>query len=166
MKKIIAAISSLLCSLLLFACNGRVIEDFGLEKLSVGVSTEADVRREMGAPEKVWDEAEGARTLEYPKGPEGHRTFMVHLDPQGIYQGYTQVLTAENFAVIKVGMSREQVRRALGKPLTVVKFTLKNEEVWDWLYLEDSTTERYFNVHFDMDSGTVTRTSVSDPVEG
>lgn len=166
MKKTIATLSSLLCSLLLFACNGRALDDFGLEKLSAGISTEADVQRAMGAPEKVWQEANGAHTLEYPKGPEGHRTFMVRLDAQGIYQGYTQVLTVENFATVKAGMSQDEIRRKLGKPRTVVNFALKNEQVWDWLYLEDATTERYFNVHFDMASGVVVRTSISDPIEG
>ena len=166
MKKIIATISGLLCSLLMFGCNGRVVEDFGLEKLSKGVSTETDVRIAMGEPAMVWNAENGMRTLEYPKGPEGHRTFMVNLDAQGIYQTYTQVLTQQNFATIKAGMSRDQVRRILGKPRTVVKFGLKNEEVWDWRYLEGPTTERFFNVHFDVDTGSVTQTSVTDPVRG
>lgn len=166
MKKIIAAFSGLLCSLLMFGCNGRVVEDFGLEKLSKGISTEADVRSAMGEPAMVWAEDNGSRTLEYPKGPEGHRTFMVNLDAQGIFQAYTQVLTPQNFATIKAGMSRDQVRRILGKPRTIVKFGLKNEEVWDWRYLEGPTTERFFNVHFDVDTGSVTQTSVTDPIRG
>ncbi len=166
MKKMIATISGLLCSLLMFGCNGRVVEDFGLEKLSKGVSTEADVRSAMGEPAMVWNAENGMRTLEYPKGPEGHRTFMVNLDAQGIFQAYTQVLTQQNFATIRAGMSRGQVRRILGKPRTVVKFGLKNEEVWDWRYLEGPANERFFNVHFDVNSGSVTQTSVTDPVDG
>jgi outer membrane protein assembly factor BamE (lipoprotein component of BamABCDE complex) len=57
-------------------------------------------------------------------------------------------------------MSRDEVRRLLGKPRTVAQFKLKNEEVWDWLYL-DRTEQRLFNVHFDMASGKVTGTSTS-----
>lgn len=166
MKNFLRALFSFACGLLMFGCNGRVIEDFGLEKLSKGMSTEADVRSAMGEPEMIWQDDNGSHTLEYPKGPEGHRTFMVELDAQGIFQTYVQVLRPENFATIKPGMSRDQVRRILGKPRTVVKFGLKNEEVWDWRYLEGPTTERFFNVHFDDASGTVTQTSVTDPVRG
>lgn len=166
MNNFLRALFSFVCGLLMFGCNGRVVEDFGLEKLSKGISTEADVRSAMGEPAMIWPEDNGTRTLEYPKGPEGHRTFMVNLDAQGIFQAYTQVLTQQNFATIKAGMSRDQVRRILGKPRTIVKFGLKNEEVWDWRYLEGPTTERFFNVHFDANSGTVTQTSVTDPVKG
>lgn len=147
--------------MLMFGCNGRTVEDFGLEKLKLGISTETDVRREMGPPEKVWDEADGSRTLEYPKGPEGHRAFMIRLDQQGIYQSYEQVLTAKNFATITVGMSQHEIRRKFGKPRSIVLLALKNETVWDWLYLDESQAEKLFNVHFDADDK-VTHTSVSD----
>lgn len=144
----------------MFGCNGRAVEDFGLEKLKVGISTETDVRREMGAPEKVWDEADGSRTLEYPKGPEGHRTFMIHLDQQGIYQSYRQVLTAKNFATMSVGMSQDDIRRQLGKPRSIVHLALKNETVWDWLYLDEGGAELLFNAHFDT-NGKLAQTSTS-----
>lgn len=163
MKNFLRALSGFVCGLLMLGCNGRAIEDFGLEKLIKGMSSEADVRSAMGEPAMIWPEDNGARTLEYPKGPAGHRTFMVNLDAQGVFQAYTQVLTPENFATIEAGMDRDQVRRKLGKPRTIVKFALKNEEVWDWRYLEGPATERFFNVHFDIDSGKVARTSVSDP---
>jgi len=166
MKNFLRALFTFVCGLLMFGCNGRVVEDFGLEKLSKGVSTETDVRIAMGEPAMVWNAENGMRTLEYPKGPEGHRTFMVNLDEQGIFQNYTQALTQQNFATIKAGMDRDQVRRILGKPRTVVKFGLKNEEVWDWRYLEGPANERFFNVHFDVNSGSVTQTSVTDSMQG
>lgn len=155
-----ATLSGLLCSVLMFGCNGRTVEDFGLEKLKAGISTETDVRREMGAPEKVWDEADGSRTLEYPKGPEGPRTFMIRLDQQGVYQGYQQVLTAKNFATMTVGMSQDEIRRKFGKPRSIVHLALKDETVWDWLYLDEGGAERLFNAHFDA-NGKLTQTSTS-----
>jgi hypothetical protein len=168
MKKILQALSGLLCGLLMFGCNqhGQPIEDFGIEKLTKGVSTEADVRAAMGEPEKVWDDGNGARTLEYPRGPAGHRTWMIALDAAGIMRDYRQVLTQENFAQVRIGMTRDEVRRLLGKPRSTVDFPLKNEAVWDWRYLESPGTERLFNVHFDRNSGLVTGTSVSDEVMG
>jgi hypothetical protein len=168
MKNFMRALFGLICGLLMFGCdqNGRPIEEFGLEKLTKDVSTEADVRAAMGAPDTVWEEDNGARTLEYPKGPAGHRTWMFDIDAGGTLRNYTQVLTEENFATITAGMTRDAVRRKLGKPRTVVEFPLKNEAVWDWRYQQTPGTERLFNVHFDRDSGRVTRTSVSDESPG
>jgi len=167
MKRFLAGLSGFLCSLLMLGCNqhGRPIEDFGIEKLTKGVSTEADVRQAMGEPEMVWNEQD-MRTFEYPKGPEGHRTWMVELDAMGIVREYRQTLTDENFANIRAGMTRDEVRRLLGKPRSIAAFPLKNEEVWDWRYLSGPATEHFFNVHFDRDSGKVVHTSSNDPVKG
>jgi outer membrane protein assembly factor BamE (lipoprotein component of BamABCDE complex) len=168
MKNLLQALSGLLCSLLMLGCNqhGQPIEDFGIEKLTRGVSTEADVRAAMGEPGTVWDEGNGARTFEYPKGPAGHRTWMITLDASGTVRDWQQVLTPENFAKIRAGMTKDEVRRLLGKPRSSVDFERKNETVWDWRYLESGSTERIFNVHFDRGSGLVTGTSVSDELMG
>jgi outer membrane protein assembly factor BamE (lipoprotein component of BamABCDE complex) len=156
----------LLCSALLaFGCDkqGRPIEELGLDKLAKGVSSEGDVRAIMGKPDTVWEEEDGSRTLEYPKGPEGARTWVFIIDKNGKMQDYRQILTEENFARIKPGMSKDEVRRMLGKPRGVVQYKLKNEEVWDWRYLPSSSPEsRLFNVHFDMATGKVTGTSSSN----
>lgn len=151
-----------LCALLLLvaACDrhGNFIEEPGLDKLAKGVSSESDVRMVMGQPETVWEDDDGSRQLEYPKGPEGARTWVFTIDKFGKLQEYRQVLSVENFARIQPGMSRDQVRRMLGKPRHVVQFARKNEEVWDWRYL-DGTQTRLFNVHFDMTSGKVSQLS-------
>lgn len=167
MKRFLAGLSGFLCSLVMFGCNnGRPVEDFGIEKLTKGVSTEAEIRQAMGEPTMIWSEADGVRTFEYPRGPEGHRTWMVELDAKGVLRDYRQTLTEENFARVQVGMTRDEVRRLLGKARSSQTFPLKNEEVWDWRYLSGPATERFFNVHFDRESGRVTRTSHADPVKG
>lgn len=149
---------------LLAGCDqqGNFVEQAGLEKLAKGISSESDVRIAMGQPETVWEEENGARTLEYPKGPMGHRTWMFAIGQDGKLQDYRQVLNEQNFANIKPGMSQDAVRRLLGKPRTSVRFQLKNEEVWDWRYLKSHAESRFFNVHFDIDSRQVIRTSSSD----
>lgn len=164
MRQLIRAIIASGCALLAVACDqqGRPVQEFGLDKLAKGVSTEAEVRTVMGQPDTVWEEEDGGRSLEYPKGPMGHRTWVFVIGKDGKLRDYRQVLTEENFAGIKPGMSKDAVRRILGRPRTVVQFKLKNEEVWDWLYLQSTNTPRLFNVHFDIDSGTVTRTTSSD----
>ena len=150
-------------ALLMLGCdrNGNPIEEFGLDKLSKGVSTEAEVRTVMGQPDTVWEEEDGRRTLEYPKGPQGVRTWMFSIAADGRMLDYTQVLTAENFAKVVPGMSNDEVRRLLGRPRTIVPFKRKNEEVWDWRY-QNINEPRLFNVHFDMDSHKVVATSHSE----
>ncbi|MDP9108277.1 MAG: outer membrane protein assembly factor BamE [Pseudomonadota bacterium] len=142
--------------------NGRPIEQPGLDRLAKGISTEGEVRVVMGQPEVVLEEESGERLLQYPQGPEGARTWLFKISSDGKLVDYKQLLTQENFAAIQPGMSRDDVRWLLGKPRTVVPFPLKNEEVWDWRYRDINPDQRFFNVHFDRDSGRVTRTSSSD----
>jgi hypothetical protein len=73
MNPLIRAILVLACFLLAAACDrqGRPIQEFGLDRLTKGVSTEGEVRIVMGQPETVWEEENGVRRLEYPKGPMG-----------------------------------------------------------------------------------------------
>jgi len=166
MKRIISTILALGCSLFALGCDqqGRPIEEFGLEKLARGVSSEGDVRAVMGLPDTVREEVDGTRLLEYPKGPEGHRTWFFVIDQHGKLKDYHQVLTEQNFARIQAGLSKDVVRRMLGRPLSVTPFPRKNEEVWDWRYMDSTMTPRLFNVHFDLDSGRVVDTSASpDP---
>ncbi|WP_075258922.1 outer membrane protein assembly factor BamE domain-containing protein [Herbaspirillum camelliae] len=152
-----------LIALAMFGCdrNGNPIEEFGLDKLQKGVSSEADVRNVMGQPDTVWDDGQGARTLEYPKGPQGIRTWMFSIGASGTLIDYQQVLTQEHFDTIRPGMTAEQIRRQFGRPRSVVQFGRKNEEVWDWKY-HYVHEDRLFNVHFDMNTKQVVRTSISE----
>lgn len=163
MLKLTAAFLLALLAAGLSGCDrqGRPVEEFGLDKLAKGVSSEGDVRTVMGQPETVWEEEDGTRALQYPKGPEGVRTWEFTIDKAGKLQDYRQLLTQENFSRVRQGMSRDEIRRMLGKPRSVAQFKLKNEEVWDWRY-QDVTVPRLFNVHFDMTSGKVTGTSSND----
>lgn len=141
--------------------QGRPLEEPGLDKLAKGISSESDVRMIMGQPEVVWEEENRTRTLQYPKGPEGARTWNFVIDQYGKLQDYQQVLTEANFARIAPGMDKPEVRRILGKPKSIVQFKHLNEEVWDWKYLSGTGT-RLFNVHFNLQSGKVMKTSGSD----
>ncbi|MDB5768970.1 MAG: hypothetical protein JWQ61_3784 [Collimonas fungivorans] len=163
MKLWVRSVLAVVLPFMIAACdqNGNFIQEAGLEKLSRGVSTEADVRNAMGQPDTVWEAESGERSLEYPKGPSGARTWIFYIGKDGKLSDYKQVLTEENFARIKVGMNKEEVRRMLGRPRTVVQFTRKNEEVWDWRYTQADASQAFFNVHMDITSGLVTGTSVS-----
>ncbi|WP_322094275.1 hypothetical protein [Paraburkholderia bannensis] len=137
-----------------------------LKGLTPGVSTLEQVRAQMGKPEteRVFDD--GARRLEYPRGPQGLNTYMVDIAPNGRLVAITQVLTAENFAKVHIGMNQDEVRSLLGKPGQVAAYRLKQETVWSWKWLEGGVTpEAYFNVHFGAD-GRVSTTSRSDVMRG
>ncbi|MCW5299647.1 outer membrane protein assembly factor BamE [Herbaspirillum lusitanum] len=162
-NKLLARLAAICATVLALGCdrNGNPVEEFGLDKLNKGASTEADVRSVMGQPDSVREESDGGRTLEYPKGPQGVRTWMFRIGADGKLSDYQQVLTAENFDRVQKGMTREEVRNMLGRPRTVMPFARKKEEVWDWKYLHVHE-ERLFNVHFDMETGKVVRMSISE----
>ncbi len=127
----------------------------------VGESSEDDVRKQAGHPEITWEEEDGGRRLEYPRGPEGATTWMVTIGADGKVRAIEQVLTAENFARVRAGMSRDDIRRLVGKPTKVEAFALKKEEVWGYRWWESAQEKAFFNVHFNAD-GKVTHTSRSD----
>lgn len=142
----------------LVGCDPRRIE-----KLEEGVSTEADVRAQFGAPENVWDAPGGARTLEYNRNPEGRQNYMITIGPDGKMSALRQVLTPSTFETIRPGMPMEQVRRTLGKPAKKVPYALKAEEAWDWRWTQPPNSPMVFTVWFDRDLKVVRTTTGPDP---
>lgn len=132
-----------------------------LKGIEPGVSSEDDVRRQAGQPEIVWEEDNGERRLEYPRGPEGATTWMVTIGADGKVSRIEQALTAENFQRVRAGMREDDVRRLLGKPTRIEAFALKKETVWGYRWWETSQDKAFFNVHFAAD-GRVTHMSRSD----
>lgn len=142
----------------LFGCDNQRIA-----KLEEGVSTEADVRAQFGPPENVWDEPGGARTFEYNRNPAGHQNYMITIGPDGKMAALRQVLTPSNFAKVQPGMPMEQVRRMLGKPAKKQPLPLKQEEAWDWRWMEPPTTSMVFTVWFDRDWRVARTATARDP---
>ena len=135
-----------------------------INELEEGVSLEADVRARFGEPEKTWDARDmaslpfpgaaaepGARTLEFNRQPAGNVNYMITIGPDGRMTALRQVLTPQNFAKVLPGMSMEQVRKMLGKPMKVTPYALKRETHYDWRYLSPPSTPRIFTVVFDQD---------------
>jgi outer membrane protein assembly factor BamE (lipoprotein component of BamABCDE complex) len=118
-----------------------------IDKLEEGVSTEADVKRELGEPLTVFDDGNGVRTLEYPRQPEGHRNYMITIGADGKMTALRQVLTPVYFAKVQSGLGKEEVRRILGRPAKVVPYELKKETEWEWKFM-DGTQAKLFVVTF------------------
>lgn len=89
---------------------------FAQKELRPGLSTVDDVRQLMGGPETIREHADGSMIYEYPRGPEGTQTWIVEIGPDGTFRGMTDALSAANLARIEPGMSRDEVRRILGRP--------------------------------------------------
>ena len=130
-----------------------------IAELEVGVTTEADVRERWGEPAAVYTEADGTRTLEYPRQPMGQVNFMLAIGPEGKLMALRQVLKPANFAKVEAGWDQPRVRRLLGKPAKVQRYALKHQEVWDWRF-NDSRGGQLFSVTFD-DQGRVTSTATT-----
>ena len=152
-KKLFAGLFSGLLASLLPACDG-----VNLEALKPGISTAPEIRERMGPPVMEWKDADGTLTWEYPRTPEGVVNYMIVIGPDNVLREVRQVLTEENFGKIHAGMSRDEIRRLLGKPAHELYFSLKKEHVWDWKTKSEPSMDWFFNVHFD-ESGLVVKTS-------
>jgi outer membrane protein assembly factor BamE (lipoprotein component of BamABCDE complex) len=155
-KEVVMA--SLLGSLLaLVGCDPQKIA-----KLEEGLSTEADVRAQFGEPQATYTEADGSRTFEYSRQPEGHVAYMITVGVDGRMSALRQVLKPSEFAKVQPGMDQQQVRRLLGRPGRTAKYDLKpDEEHWNWRWLDAGQIPKFFSVTFGRD-GRVMSTAVSD----
>lgn len=151
-KKLFTGLFSGLIATLFSACDGIALND-----LKPGISTDRDIRNRMGRPETEWKDADGSRTWEYPRTPEG-MNYMIVIGPDNILREVRQVLTEENFNSVKAGMNKEEVRRLLGKPAHERYFSLKKELIWDWKTKSETSMDWFFNAHFN-DEGIIVRTS-------
>ena len=159
-RHLLAASSVLAAALALVACDQQAIKE-----LEEGVSTEADVVKRFGQPERVWPEAGGAKTYEYNRQPEGVVNYMITIGPDGKMSALRQVLSPHNFQRIQPGMGVEDVRRLLGKPAKQVPYKLQNEVVWTWKFLEPPSEKKAFNVVFSLDYRVV-RTEIGPDPDG
>lgn len=146
-----------------------------ITELEEGVSTETDVRARFGEPEKIWEAPDmaslpmpgaaaepGARTLEYNRQPAGNVNYMITIGPDGRMTALRQVLTPQNFDRVLPGMSMEQVRKMLGKPMKVTPYVLKQETHYDWRYLNPPSTPMIFTVAFNPDLRVLRTMSVDE----
>src|SRR6266849_2666900 len=121
-----------------------------------------DVEARVGTPGAVWENADGSEIWEYPQGYYAVQTFMVAFDPDRAVREVHQVLNEAYFSKIVPGMSREDVRRLIGKPREIWYFPARDEETWTWRYYD--INYRFFNVMFDRSAGTVRTTLRLDEI--
>lgn len=134
-----------MCGALLVACAAYDGRD-----LVVGQATEAAVIARMGMPADRHTLPDGSRQLVFPRGPLGLHTFVAHLDADGRLVRIENVLDDRHFASIIVGESRrDEVRRRLGPPAEVLDFPRRQEQTWDYRFLDAWGRTARFVVVFD-----------------
>ena len=136
-----------------------------VEKLEEGVSTEIDVRKQFGDPATVTAEADGTRTLDYPRQPEGWTNYVVRIGADGKMSSLRQLLNNDNFARVKPGQTQQDVRNILGRPAATVPYALKQQEVWDWRCKPSGHESKLFSVTFDSNGRVVSTALADDPRE-
>jgi outer membrane protein assembly factor BamE (lipoprotein component of BamABCDE complex) len=122
-------------------------------------ASKADVEMVLGKPVDVVTAPGGEVVWQYPRGPVGQTTYMVAFGVDGRAKGIRQALTWENLAGIRPGMTRDEVRLALGRPGGTVTYRNLGEEVWSYRYQIPVSSNLIFNVHFDAATGKVRSTS-------
>ena len=115
----------------------------------------SEVRTLVGAPAEVWKNPDGSEVWEYPQGPLGTETFMVSFGPDHLVQDVRQVLDENTISKLRIGMTREEVRRLIGRPGDVGYYDRTNEEIWSWRYREWRVRKMELYVQFDRPTGTV-----------
>ncbi len=117
------------------------------------------VQAKLGAPASVWKNADGSEVWEYPRGPLGVETYMVTLGSDRAVREVRQVLTEEYISKLHAGMSRDEVRRLVGRPRYVGFSDHTDEEIWSWRYREWKVRTMDLYVQFDRPTGTLKRVS-------
>ena len=141
--------------LLFFAIAALSAGCANLSPVSSGMPVQ-QVQARLGTPGTVWKNPDGSEVWEYPGGPLGRQTYMVTLGSDRSVREVHQVLSGEYFSKVRAGMSRDEVRRLLGRPGEITVFDARGEEVWSWRYQEQNFM--FFNVLFDRAAGTVRTT--------
>ena len=110
----------------------------------------------MGNPALEFTNDDGTVTWEYTRQPAGVHCYMITLGPDQVVRKLEQVLNESSYAKAREGMTRDQVRRLLGKPANKMVFDNLREEVWEWkIEGVPPNQPTFFNVYFDTGSGLV-----------
>lgn len=147
MKTVTVFLVSLLC-----ACASY--DGFTLHP---GASTEAEVRRVMGAPAMEFTLPDGARELVYPRGPLGVQTFMAVIAPDGTLRRIDKALREETFYRIQPGMMKDEVLRLIGPPGETMHFARTDTTAWDYRFVDQWGYPAIFSVILDANGKVVSK---------
>lgn len=144
-----------LAALVLGACA------YPASKLQPGIGM-ADAVGAAGQPSGEYALPGGGKRVEYATGPMGRETWMLDFDASGKLVSNRQVLTEANFSTVRNGMSRDDLRLALGKPSIVRRLGRQNQTLW--IYRFEHPFCLWYMVGMDPAGTVVDATYGPDPV--
>ena len=131
-----------------------------MQEIKPGITTQAEIRNRMGEPGFVHWNDDGTATWEYARQPSGSNCYMITFNNDLVVSKLEQVPNDANYAKVREGMSKDDIRRLLGAPGSKVMFNNLHEEIWEWrIEGMPAMDETYFMVHFDTGHGGVKKTS-------
>ena len=87
----------------------------------------------VGQPDLEY-ESKGFRKLHFVRGPYGQETYLISIDGEDVVEKIEQVLTEENFSLIRKGMNKTEVIDIIG-PTKIKSKTARNRtELWHYRY--------------------------------
>ena len=125
----------------------------------------SSVEASRGKPFRVWPEANGASSWEYPLGPSGRYTYMVRVAPDGRVTRVDQVLDLPTFIRLQPGMKVQEVEHMLGRPYSKTYMPLIDQDQWAWRWVESNVWNRCFYAYLSRD-GTLVSTGMGDEQVG
>ncbi len=134
-------IALLVASALLSACVTPVptAAIIGLDKEALLQKLGKPTREAMSQSGERWD---------YSRGHEGIFMYFVHIDSDGRVARYEQVLSEENFARIKSGMTKAEVIEMIGEAPRQNKIARGRGYVWSYKNFRSSVCI-WFQIEFD-----------------
>jgi len=120
-----------------------------LDTISPGTPAAA-VEASRGKPSRVWQEAGGGASWEYPTGPQGKYTYMVRVGADGRVTRVDQVLGWDVFRKVDIGMTTQDVEHLLGRPYNKATYSRTGQTAWAWRFME-TVWPRCFFAYFGPD---------------
>jgi len=100
--------------------------------LTPGLSTLADVEKEMGVPKEKRAGPNGETVLWYPRLPDGRVSYAARVGKDGKLIAVEQRLTRANLDSIKPGAREDAVRDLLGPPQSIQWFERQQVNAWTY----------------------------------
>lgn len=97
-------------------------------------TSSAQAIQQLGPPTGRHAGDNGGMRLEFARGPYGKHTYMLDFDANDRLIDWKQVLTEENFLELKIGMSKAEVLRRIGRPSDVMFLSRQQHQLWSYRY--------------------------------
>lgn len=127
-----------------------------------GVSTMAEVEKDMGPSKDKRAGPNGETILWFPRLPDGRVSYAARIGKDGKLIALEQRLTRANLELLKPGVSRENdVRDLLGPPQTIQWF--ERQQINAWSYNAQGIEPQIYVVEVTKDGVVQKRYSYDDP---